>query len=88
VYKHSSLFPSAVSNVEKRVLYNADVRDRFEDWYSKANGTMADCSSTEVTKAALQTNIREMKNLMACVTEGQHHFNCVTQAFSQIAPTR
>lgn len=24
---------------------------------------------------------------MACITEGQHHFNCVTEAFSQIAPT-
>ena len=85
-----STVQSLLSKAEKSVTDFTDfftARDRFEDWYSKANGTMDDCSSTEVSKAVLQTNLREMKNLMACITEGQHHFNCVTEAFSQIAPT-
>ena len=59
-----STVQSLLSKAEKSVTDFTDfftARDRFEDWYSKANGTMADNSSTEVTKDVLQTNIRDQK---------------------------
>ena len=78
------------SKAEKTVTDFTDfftARDSFEDWYSKASGTMSDCSSTDATRDVLQSNLNEIKNVIACTTEGQHLFNCVTEAFSQIAPT-
>lgn len=78
------------SKAEKSVTDFTDfftARDSFEDWYTKASGTMSDCSSTDTTRDVLRSNLNEIKNVISCTTEGQHLLNCVTEAFSQIAPT-
>jgi nesprin-1 len=85
-----STVQSLLSKAEKSVTDFTDfftARDSFDNWYAKTSGAMSDYSSTEVSKECLQSNIREMKNLIACSTEGQHLFNCVAEAFAQVAPT-
>ena len=78
------------SRAEKSVTDFSDffiARDNFEEWYNKASGTMSDYSSVDASRNQLQTNLTETRNVIALATEGQHLLNCITEAFSQIAPT-
>ena len=80
-----------LSKTEKSVSDFTDfnrMKAEFDEWFQLANGTAQDAASGTGTVPGTPVGIKErvdqLKNVTARMTEGQHHLNCLTEAFSAL----
>ena len=80
-----------LSKTEKSVSDFTDfnrMKAEFDEWFQLANGTAQDAASGskdgDPGTPGIKERVDQLKNVTARMTEGQHHLNCLTEAFSAL----